>query len=112
MKWKIITYISLLLIIPLLLKWYVDCKDLGETIIFSKDGKQVVTKTVDPLFGTETTKTEWKKGFWLGLLPNDDSISLNALIGVLPIGGFLVVVAGFGIFMNYRQKKKKNKDKS
>ncbi len=107
MKWKILTYISLFLILPLLFKWYVDSKDFGKAIIFSMDKKPVVTKSVDPLFGTETTKTEWKSGFWLGLLPNDDSLSFNALIGVLPIGGFLIVVGGFGIFMNYRQKKKR-----
>ncbi|TAL69438.1 MAG: hypothetical protein EPN82_06280 [Bacteroidetes bacterium] len=106
MKWKFVSYISFLLILPLLFRWYVDCKDLGETIIFSKDKKPVVTKTVDPLFGTETTKTVWKSGFWLGLLPNDDSFSYKALIGVAPIFGFLFVVGGLSTFMHYKHKKK------
>jgi hypothetical protein len=107
MNWKILTYISLILITALLVKWYSDSNDYGETIIFSKDKKPVVTKSNDPLFGTETSKTEWKDGFWLGLLPNDDSFSSTTFFAVVPIGGILIVIGAFGIFLNHRQKKAK-----
>jgi hypothetical protein len=107
MKWKLFSYICFFLVIPLLVKWYADCRDLSETIIFSKDKKAIVTKTVDPLFGSEVSSTQWKKGFWLGLLPGDDSFSYKALLGVFPIGGILIIAGGAGLFMNFRQKKKK-----
>lgn len=107
MNWKILTYISLILIIVLLYKWYSDSNDYGETIIFSKDKKPVITKVADPLFGTETTKTEWKEGFWLGLLPNDDTFALSIIYSVVPLGGLLIFIGAFGVFMNHRQKKAK-----
>lgn len=107
MKWKLFSIICFLLIIPLLLKWYADCRDLGETIIFSQDKKEIITKTMDPLFGTQISSTQWRNGFWLGLLPGDDSFSYRLLLGVLPIGGILIVAGGAGFFMNHLQKKKK-----
>ena len=105
MFWKKLGIILLILILPVLAKWHFDSKDIGRMLIFSMDKKPVITKTKDDLFGTEVEKTEWKDGFWLGLLPNDDSISIKAVIGVAPISGILIVLSTFSFYKYYRFKK-------
>jgi hypothetical protein len=111
MNWKKISYTCFLLILPFVLKWYIDCRDLNETIIYSRDKKAIVTKTVDKLFGSEVSETKWVSGFWLGLFPGSDTVSYKSLIGVIPISGFLIVLGGFFQYLNYKSRKKLKNNK-
>lgn len=85
-------------------KWIHDCIDYGEILIFSREKKAVVTKTIDELFGTEVETTEWIDGFWLGLLPGEDKISINILLGVAPLSAIVIIGTGIVFFINRRRK--------
>lgn len=85
-------------------KWIYDCIDYGEILIFSREKKAVVTKTIDELFGTEVEATEWIDGFWLGLLPGEDKISINILLGVAPLSAIVIIGTGMILFINRRRK--------
>lgn len=105
MNWKILGYLSLALIVPLLIVWFIDSSDYGETIVFSKEKKPVEVIEVDELFGAETKSTKWVDGFWLGLLPPNDNVSPKIMLGVAPMGSALIVISSIAFFIN----KKKNK---
>ncbi len=106
MNWKIFSTISFALIIPVILIWQLDSSDYGETLIFSRDSKQLETKTFDEIFGTETVELKTIKGFWLGLFPGDDSISFKMLLGVIPLSGIAFLCGVFGLIMHFRVKSK------
>ncbi len=106
MNWKLLSIISFILIIPVITIWLLHSKDYGEILVFSRDSKINKEKVYDELLGTETIKTSEEEGFWLGLLPPDDSVSLKAAAGAVPISGILLFLGILGIFMNYRKKKK------
>lgn len=106
MKWNIFSIVAFVLIIPLLVKWYADSEDYGQSLIYSRDSKTIETKSYDDLLETEVTETKTEEGFWFGLLPATDQVSLKAMIAVVPIGGVLFVLGAFGIFMHIRKKRK------
>jgi hypothetical protein len=91
--------------------WIFDSVNYGEMLVFSRDKKPVVTEVKDELFGTVVQKTEYKAGFWLGLMPGDDSISLKALVGAIPMGGGFLTLGLLALFIDRRIKKKKMGDK-
>ncbi|MBI3258786.1 MAG: hypothetical protein HYZ54_04830 [Ignavibacteriae bacterium] len=99
MKWKNVSITALLLIIPFVIVWFVQGKN-----IYTKDKKQVITKTKDEIFGTDTEKIEWVDEFQLGLLPGVDDLSPKLLASVAVPSGILIAVSLFGFFMNYKQK--------
>lgn len=109
MKWNIFSIIAFILIIPLLVKWYADSQDYGQSLIYSRDSKTIETKKFDELLETEVTESKTEEGFWFGLLPASDQVSFKALIAVVPIGGILFTLGAFGIFMHIRKKRKSNK---
>lgn len=102
---KLIYIICAFGIIISILVWVIDSNDYGEVLIFSKDQKPVVKIVEDELFGTETKETEWIEGFWLGLLPPDDSISLKAFAGAVPISSVFIIIS----FITFLIKKKRIK---
>ncbi len=77
----------MLLLLAILVAWMFQG---GE--IYTKDKRQIITKTKDEIFGTETEKVEWVDDFRLGLLPGGDSIGSVLLCVTVP-GGILVAVA-------------------
>ena len=106
MNWKIFSIISLVLIIPLTIIWLIDSKDYGELLIFSRDSKITEVKVYDELLGTETVETQEEDGFWLGLMPADDTLSLKALAAVVPLGGIFIASGFLGMIIHLRKKKK------
>jgi len=106
MKWIHISYLATALIVLLLAKWIYDSSDYGETLIFSRDSKPLVTIEKDELFGTETSRTEWQEGFWLGLLPSDDEASIGAVMGVVPLAGGLLALSVLSLFFEIRKRKR------
>ena len=106
MNWKLLSIISFLLIIPVIIIWIVHSSDYGEILVFSRDSKINKEKVFDDLLGTETIKANEEEGFWLGLLPPDDTVSLKAAAGVVPLSGILLFLGFLSIYMNYRKKKK------
>ncbi len=106
MKWKILSVISFLLIIPVIVIWQVHSKQYGQTLMFSREKIEIKTKYIDEVFGTEVVKSEWKEGFWLGLLPPTDSISLKIMYGVVPLS-CLFIALGIGFIIIHFVKKKK-----
>ncbi len=97
MKWKSVSILSLLLIVPLVAVWLVQGRN-----IYTKDKVQVVTKVKDEIFGGETEKIEWVDKFQLGLLPGVDEPSPKILLSVSVPSGLLVVVALFGFWKSRR----------
>jgi polyisoprenoid-binding protein YceI len=114
MKWKVLAVICFVMIIPLLGVWLHDSNDYGSKLFFSKEKKEIVIKVKDDLFGGEVSKTEWQEGFWLGLLPPTDKLSIRIMLGVVPLGSMLLGLGAICLFMNFRQKVFKNniKEKS
>jgi hypothetical protein len=106
MKWNIFSIIAFVLIIPLFVKWYADSEDYGQKLIYSRDSKTIETKKHDDLLDTDVTESKTTEGFWMGLLPGTDAVSLKAMIAVVPLGGVLFVLGSFGIFMHIRKKRK------
>ncbi len=106
MKWNIFSIIAFVLIVPLIVKWYADSSDYGQSLIYSRDSKTIETKSYDDLLGTEVTEMKTEEGFWLGLLPATDQVSLKAMIAVVPLGGILFAAGAFGLFMHIRKRKK------
>lgn len=102
---KKIAIICFLLILPLLGKWYLDNQSYGAVNYFTKYQKEVKIVTKDELFGTESVEVKYENGFWLGLLPNDDSISPQLFVAVVPIAGILSVA---GIVLLFLSRKKTN----
>ncbi|MBS1538901.1 MAG: hypothetical protein JST20_14280 [Bacteroidetes bacterium] len=100
MKWKLISIIALILMLPLFAIWLKQGKN-----IYTKDKKQVITKVKDEIFGTETDKIEWVDEFQLGLLPGVDNLSPKLLLSVAVPSGILICVSILGFYMNYRQKR-------
>ena len=105
MFWKILIYVSIAAILAVFLIWIIDSKDYGEPLIFSKDKKPVVTVVKDELFGNNSQKIDWKDGYWMGLLPGEDRISIKALMSVAPLTGIFIVMMLISIFMNFKRKK-------
>lgn len=99
MKWKTVSIIALILIIPFVAVWLVQGRN-----IYTKDKKQVITKTKDEIFGTESEKIEWVDEFQLGLLPGVDDLSPKLLASVAVPSGILIAISLFGFFMDYKQK--------
>ncbi len=99
MKWKTVSTIALILIIPLVVVWLVQGRN-----IYTKDKKQIITKTKDEIFGTESEKVEWVDEFQLGLLPGVDDLSPKLLASVAVPSGILIAISLFGFFMDYKQK--------
>lgn len=89
---KTLIYISVIAILTIVGKWIYDSSNYGETLIFSMDKKAITVIEEDELFGNKTETTEWEDGFWLGLLPADNSISLKTLIGVLPLSSIFIII--------------------
>lgn len=106
MKWNIFSIVAFVLIVPLIVKWYSDSGDYGQSLIYSRDSKIIEIKKFDDLLGTEVTEMKTEEGFWLGLLPATDQVSLKAMIAVVPLGGILFVAGAFGVFMQIRKKRK------
>lgn len=106
MNWKIFSIISFILIIPLAVIWLMDSNDYGELLIFSRDSKITEEKVFDELLGTETIETHEEDGFWLGLMPADDSISLKALAAVIPISGIFIASGLLGMIIHIRKRRK------
>lgn len=88
MKWNIISATALLSIAVLFTLWIFQG---GE--IYTKDKRQIITKTKDEIFGTETETIEWIDDFRLGLLPGDDSIGSLFLCVAVPSGALAAVAA-------------------
>jgi hypothetical protein len=103
MIWKRIGIVSLLLILPVVAKWLYDSNDYGKILIFSQDQKIIEKKSFDELFGTETIQNKTQEGFWFGLLPIEDEVSLIAIVSVMPMSGILVGIS-FISFIIYRKK--------
>ena len=107
MNWKIFSIVCFVLILPVLGKWYLNSKDYGQTLMFSRDKKEIITIAKDDLFGNEAQKMEWKEGFWLGLMPPTNQFSLQLFFGVVPLGAVLSVLGVAGLFLNNRKQNKK-----
>lgn len=107
MFWKYLSIISLLLVIPVIILWLSDSNDFGRTLIYSMEQKEIKTEEFDPIFGQKLEKTEIQKGFWLGLLPPTDQISLKIFLGVIPLSSTLIVISVFSFIMLKINKKKK-----
>ena len=99
MKWKTVSIIAIILIVPFVTVWLVQGSN-----IYTKDKKQIITKTKDEIFGNETEKIEWVDEFQLGLLPGVDDLSPKLLYSVAVPSGILIAISLFGFYMNYRQK--------
>ena len=99
MKWKAVSILSLLLIVPLVAMWLVQGRN-----IYTKDKVQVVTKVKDEIFGGESEKIEWVDKFQLGLLPGVDEPSPKVLLSVSVPSGILVAIAIFGLWKDKRSK--------
>lgn len=106
MNWKIFSIVCFALILSVLVKWYSDSLDYGQTLVFSREKKEIVSVTKDELFGNETKKMEWKSGFWLGLLPPTDNLSPSIMLGVVPVSSLLLVAAVGGLVLHRRKKMK------
>ncbi len=106
MNWKKFSILCFILILPVAGKWLCDSKDYGQLLMFGKEKKPVETVVVDDIFGEETTTTEWKDGFWLGLFPPTDKPSLYMLLGALPLSSILAALGILGLFINHKKKKK------
>lgn len=104
---KIITILSIIGILITFSVWGLHSKDFGEMLMFSREKKPVIITETDDLFSTETTKTEWEEGFWLGLLPGDDSVSIDSLKAVVPISGFFVFIIIINYFYYFKLRRKK-----
>ncbi len=101
---KMLIYASIIGIIFVAGKWFFDSQSYGETLMFTKDKKPVVTVIKDELFNTETKKTEWKPGFWMGLFPSDTSLSINIFLGVVPLMGIFLVLMAYSRFFLLNKK--------
>ncbi|MBK9249182.1 MAG: hypothetical protein IPM69_13980 [Ignavibacteria bacterium] len=99
MKWKAVSILSLVLIIPLVVMWLVQGRN-----IYTKDKVQVSTKVKDEIFGGESEKIEWVEKFQLGLLPGVDEPSPKVLLSVSVPSGILVAIAIFGLWKDKRSK--------
>lgn len=106
MKWNILAAVCLLGFALILTKWILDSKEFGRVLMFSREQKEIVVKEKDELFGTEIIKSEWKKGFWLGLLPPTDKISPSIILGVVPLSLISLGLSGGFYFIGYKNKKK------
>jgi hypothetical protein len=106
MSLKILAIVLFLGFIIVTAFWIFDSVNYGEMLVFSRDKKPVITEVKDELFGTVVQKTEYKEGFWLGLMPGDDTVSLKALIGAIPLGGGFLALALTSLFIDNRLKKK------
>ena len=84
--------------------WIIDSYDYGNLLMFSKDTKILETKSYDELFGTEIIKTQTSKGFWLGLLPADNSLSFKPFVAVVPLISFLILIRIITYFINKKRK--------
>ncbi len=104
MKWKVLAVICLVMIIPLLGVWLHDSNDYGSKLFFSKEKKEITTTVKDDLFGGNVSKSEWKEGFWLGLLPPTDKLSYRIMLGVVPLGSTLLGLGAICLFIDYRKK--------
>jgi hypothetical protein len=111
MSLKVLSIGFFLGVVIVLAVWIFDSVNYGEMLVFSRDKKPVVTKVKDELFGTEVQKTEYVEGFWLGLMPGDDSVSFKALVGALPLGGGFLALALASLFIDKRLKKKNHGEK-
>ena len=100
MKWKNISIVCLLLIIPLVGLWIIQGRN-----IYTKDKIQVITKVKDEIFGNETEKIEWVEKFQIGLLPGIDEPSPKVLQSVSVPSGILIAIALFGFWKDRRSKK-------
>jgi hypothetical protein len=98
MKWKTVSIIALVLILPLVVIWFAQGKN-----IYTKDKKQVITKEKDEIFGTESEKIVWVDEFQLGLLPGVDDISPKLLLSIAVPSGLLISISLLGFYMNHRQ---------
>mgnify|MGYP000075330486 CR=1 FL=1 len=78
MKWKSVSILCLLLIVPLVAVWLVQGRN-----IYTKDKVQVVTKRVNPTFGVEEEIIEWKPQFRLGLEYGAPAAALCLAVGVV-----------------------------
>ncbi|MFN8360525.1 MAG: hypothetical protein U0264_11480 [Candidatus Kapaibacterium sp.] len=100
MKWKSVSIVCLLLIVPLVVVWLAQGRN-----IYTKDKIQVVTKVKDEIFGGETEKIEWVDKFQLGLLPGVDDPSPKVLLSVSVPSGLLIAIAVFGFWQDRRTRK-------
>ena len=105
MNWLKLFYLSLIAMLLVIGVWIYYSIDYGEFIIFSRDRKAIEKTEMDPLFGVETTQTEWVEGFWFGLLPGDDTFSIKTFFAAVPIGSFFLFLAVLSLFMNFRRRK-------
>lgn len=109
MFWKYLSIISLILVFPIIVLWLSDSNDYGRMLIYTMEQKEIKTEEFDPIFGQKFEKSEFQKGFWLGLLPPTDQISLKIFLGVIPLSSVFLTLSIFGLIMLKIQKNKKEK---
>lgn len=110
MFWKYLSIISLILVLPVIVLWLSDSNDFGRILIYSMEQKEIKTEEFDPIFGQKFEKTDIQKGFWFGLLPPSDQISLKMFLGVIPLSSTLIAISVFGFIMLRIHKNKKQKN--
>ncbi|MCX7736385.1 MAG: hypothetical protein N2319_06695 [Candidatus Kapabacteria bacterium] len=110
MLWKYLSIISLILVLPVIVLWLSDSNDYGRMLIYSMEQKEIKTEEFDPIFGQKFEKTEIQKGFWLGLLPPTDQISLKMFLGVIPLSSTFIAISVFGLIMLRIHKKRKQQN--
>lgn len=99
MKWNFILYACICCVLILLGVWVSDGNN-----IYTKDKREIVTTSVDPIFGTPVEKREFVDDFQLGLLPGDDESVINAFKSVSVPSALLCSLAIYSIFMIIREK--------
>lgn len=111
MNWKILGLIFFSMALIVVVIWIFHSIDYGDILIFSRDAKLVEVTKVDELFGTETTEIQRTDGFWLGLLPSVDNVSIKTLGAVAPLAGITVFLGIVSLFINSKKKKILNKNR-
>jgi hypothetical protein len=109
--WKKIGIICFIAIVPFIILWLLDSRDYGTLVMFSREKKPVEVKYVDDIFGTQVTKTEWKQGFWWGLLPPTDNISPRIFLGVVPMSTLFGCMGIASFLIDFRNKRRPGKEK-
>lgn len=99
MKWNALIILCLTGIIIMFSWWFKDGQQ-----IYTKDKREIVTKEVDPIFGTTVEKREFVDDFQLGLLPGDDESIINAFKSASVPSSFCVALSIFSFFMMRREQ--------
>lgn len=71
--------------------------------IYTKDKREVITKEVDPLFGSTVEKREFVEDFQLGLLPGDDEDVSKMFLSLGVSGGALLALSAAFFLLGKRK---------